>query len=78
MSSFRTFNQGPLGINYMGSNHPIYCTVEGSCNTLVLYHAKTGASHEGRAGKGDRFRQTMNFPYFNQQEALIKIQQNKQ
>jgi len=36
MTSFRTRSQGPFTINYAGSNHPIYCTVEGNCNTLVM------------------------------------------
>ena len=31
---FRSYNQGPIGINYVGSNHLIYSTVEGNCNTL--------------------------------------------
>ena len=34
MTSFRCYNKGPIGINYVGSNHLIYCTVEGNCNTL--------------------------------------------
>jgi len=36
MTSFRTSNQGPISVNYVVSNHLIYCTLEGCCNTLVL------------------------------------------
>jgi len=34
MTSFR--NHSPISTNYAGSNHFIYCTVEGNYNTLVL------------------------------------------
>jgi len=51
MTSFRTLSQGPFSINYVGSNHLIYCTVEGNSNTLVSW-----ASYEDRAGNGNRHR----------------------
>jgi hypothetical protein len=76
MSSFRTSNQEPISINYVGSNHLITGTVEGNCNTLVLSRAKTGASHEGLPMEIDAGKHNP-FPYFDQQDALIKVQQNR-
>ena len=61
MTSFRTSNQGPISINYVGSNHLIYCNVEGNCNTLLCnmqklgHHMKIGLGMETDADKQNPF-----------------------
>jgi len=45
MTSLRTFSQGPISINYVGT-----------CNNLVLQHTTTWTSYEYRVGNGSRLK----------------------
>ena len=42
MTSFGTSNQGPFSINYLGSNHLIYCNVEATVIHLFSKMQKLG------------------------------------
>jgi hypothetical protein len=56
MSSFKTSNQEPISINYVGSNHLISCAVEGNCNMQKLgHHMNIGLGMGVVAGKPNPF-----------------------
>jgi len=52
MIFFKVLSQGPITINYAGSNHLIYCAVERTCIVLFLrHHKEIGLGMEVDAGK---------------------------